>query len=102
MQGLLEDLEGQVAEALSREDWYQKWGIHYLPSLMFAHLSQQCNNFKDAGVQRYGGELFQSIRDKADEIFLALPPPKPSEKRPNPAAASGGMQRFTSLGAVAS
>ena len=26
MRGLLEDLEGQVTEALSREDWYKKWG----------------------------------------------------------------------------
>eukprot|EP00913_Durusdinium_trenchii_P016720 g15717.t1 len=78
IKGLLEDLEGQVTEALSREDWYKKWGIHYLPSLMFAHLTQQCNNFKDAGVQSYGGDLFQNIRDKADEIFLSLPPPQPT------------------------
>jgi len=84
MQGLLEDLQGQVSEALSREDWYQKWGIHYLPSLMFAHLTQQCNNFKDAGVQSYGGEVFQNLRDAADDIFLSLPPPTPAP-RPAPA-----------------
>jgi len=89
MQALLEDLEGQVSEALSREDWYQKWGIHYLPSLMFGHLTQQCNNFKDAGVQNYGGELFQTLRDAADDIFLSLPPPTPAPKpAPTPAAAS--------------
>jgi len=80
MKGLLEDLEGQVTEALSREDWYKKWGMHYLPSLMFAHLTQQCNNFKDAGVQAYGGDLFQSIRDKADDIFLSLPAPQPTAR----------------------
>ncbi|CAJ1424824.1 unnamed protein product, partial [Effrenium voratum] len=84
--GLLEDLEGQVSEALSREDWYKKWGIHYLPSLMFAHLTQQCNNFKDAGVQSYGGDLFQNTRDAADDIFLSLPPPRPT--RPAAAAAA--------------
>ena len=80
MKGLLEDLEGQVTEALSREDWYKKWGMHYLPSLMFAHLTQQCNNFKDAGVQAYGGDLFLSIRDKADDIFLSLPAPQPTAR----------------------
>lgn len=82
MKGLLEDLDGQVTEALSREDWYKKWGIHYLPSLMFAHRTQQCNNFKDAGVQTYGGDLFQNIRDKADDIFLSLPAPQPTARRP--------------------
>jgi len=92
---LLEDVQGQVCEAVSREEWYTKWGVHYLPSLMFAHLSQQCNNFKDAGVQGYGGDLFQSIRDKADEIFLALPPPKPSVRRPPPATASSNTYTAT-------
>mmetsp|Transcript_66933 Transcript_66933/g.180984 ORF Transcript_66933/g.180984 Transcript_66933/m.180984 type:complete len:692 (+) Transcript_66933:97-2172(+) len=81
MAGLLEDLTGQVAEAFSREDWYTKWGVHYIPSLMFAHLTQQCNNFKDVGVQVYGGDLFGELRDKADEVFLALPAPTPSARR---------------------
>lgn len=84
---LLEDLLGQVSEAFSRADWYTKWGVHYLPSLMFAHLTQQCNNFKDAGVQVYGGELFQTLRDAADEIFLSLPAPTPSAPPPAPVRA---------------
>jgi len=75
---LLEDIEGQISEALSREDWLCKWGTHYLPSLMAAHRIQQCNNFKDPGVQMYGGKLFHSIQDAADDIFNRLPTPKPS------------------------
>lgn len=86
VKALNEDLNGQVAEALSREDWYKKWGLHYLPSLMCAHLTQQCNNFKDAGVQHYGGQLFESIRDAADEIFLALPAPQGRAAQAAPAA----------------
>ena len=31
-----------------------KWGKHYLQSLQRAHELQQCNNFKDPGVQFYG------------------------------------------------
>jgi len=77
MLALKEDLAGQISEAISRPEWYNKWGVHYLPSLMIAHLAQQCNNFKDAGVQHYGGDLFNQVRDEADEIFLKLPPPKP-------------------------
>jgi hypothetical protein len=30
---LLTDLTGQVQEAISREDWFKKWGVHFLPSL---------------------------------------------------------------------
>eukprot|EP00929_Paragymnodinium_shiwhaense_P114082 TRINITY_DN82404_c0_g1_i1.p1 TRINITY_DN82404_c0_g1~~TRINITY_DN82404_c0_g1_i1.p1 ORF type:complete len:616 (-),score=115.62 TRINITY_DN82404_c0_g1_i1:279-2126(-) len=75
---LLEDVHGQVAEAVSKNEFYTKWGVHYLPSLMCAHLAQQCNNFKDPGVQQYGGDLFNDLRDKADEIFLALDPPTAS------------------------
>ena len=30
---------------------FQKWGRHYLPSLMFAHRRQMCNNFKATDLQ---------------------------------------------------
>ena len=48
---LLKDLTGQITEATSRADWWKKWGRHFLPSLGRAHQLQQCNNFKDPGVQ---------------------------------------------------
>ena len=75
LDGLFEDVKGQVREAVSRKDYYDKWGIHYLPSLRRAHQLQQCNNFKDPGVQHYGADLFQNLRDEADAIFNSLPPP---------------------------
>jgi hypothetical protein len=81
LQALLQDIEGQTTEALSRDDWWGKWGRHYVPSLMFAHKSQQCNNFKDPGVQIYGSELFRTQQDAADEMFNQLPAPKPSARR---------------------
>merc|ERR1711957_361838 len=65
-------------EAVSKEQFYTKWGIHYLPSLKCAHRLQQCNNFKDPGVQVYGGQLFGDIRDAADEVFCKLPAPTPT------------------------
>mmetsp|Transcript_79277 Transcript_79277/g.169881 ORF Transcript_79277/g.169881 Transcript_79277/m.169881 type:complete len:704 (-) Transcript_79277:28-2139(-) len=94
IEALMEDLTGQVSEAISREDWYQKWGIHFLPSLMFAHLTQQCNNFKDAGVQNYGGELFNTIRDAADDFFLTLPAPTPSARPPPAPAPAAARSSF--------
>lgn len=77
---LKEDIKGQVREATSRADWYSKWGLHYLQSLARAHLTQQCNNFKDPGVQTYGGELFNKERDIADDVFVSLPPPEVSNR----------------------
>jgi hypothetical protein len=77
---ILKDLEDQVSEAFSCDANYDKWGKHYLPSLTGAHLHQQCNNFKDPGVQHYGGDLFEKLRDQIDDVFNTLPPPKPSKK----------------------
>jgi Mg-chelatase subunit ChlD len=75
---LLKDLEGQITEAIVKHN-FNKWGVHYLPSLKRAHELQQCNNFKDPGVQNYGGKLFNKIRDIADDIFInKIPPPVPS------------------------
>ncbi|CAE7878020.1 unnamed protein product [Symbiodinium microadriaticum] len=76
--GIVDDVSGQVAEAVSRQDWYESWGKHYLRSLSRAHLAQLCNNFKDPGVQPYGGDLFREVRDAADDIFLTIPAPNPA------------------------
>eukprot|EP00930_Biecheleria_cincta_P034797 TRINITY_DN23999_c0_g1_i1.p1 TRINITY_DN23999_c0_g1~~TRINITY_DN23999_c0_g1_i1.p1 ORF type:complete len:488 (+),score=97.66 TRINITY_DN23999_c0_g1_i1:185-1648(+) len=73
---LLEDLLGQCSEAVGQSEHWSRWGRHYVPSLMFAHKLQQCNNFKDPGVQFYGGEMFADIRDVADAAFNKLPAPK--------------------------
>jgi hypothetical protein len=75
---LLKDLEGEIAMALSRPDNYNKWGCHYLPSILRSHMLQQCTNFKDPGIQHYGGDVFRDVRDIADDRFNELPAPKPS------------------------
>merc|ERR1712048_470028 len=33
VKALLEDMCGQSSEALSRQDFWGKWGVHYLPSI---------------------------------------------------------------------
>lgn len=73
--------ECQITQAFSCENWFNKWGRHYILSVIKAHSYQQCNNFKDPGVQFYGGALFGSLRDEADNMFCSLPPPEPSIKR---------------------
>jgi hypothetical protein len=89
---LLKDLEGQTTEALSRKDYFTKWGKHFLPSLMGAHLQQTCNNFKDPGVQHYSSKIFTEVRDKLEDAFLKIPPPKPS--KPQAAAAPVKIQNY--------
>lgn len=71
MAALLVDLKGQVVEAF-KHSYYLKWGRHYLPSLCFAHLNQIFNNFKDPGVQSYGGKMLQTLWNQAEELFRSL------------------------------
>lgn len=53
---------------------------------------QLCHNFKDPGVQVYGGALFKSLQIKADMVFCSLPPPvrgkKPGQVPPPISAAA--------------
>jgi hypothetical protein len=89
------DLEGQVKEALNmtsqgeKEDWFTKWGIHYLRSLQEAYSKEICNNFKDKGVSNFKGPIFESISDQISDIFDTIPPPKP-DIQPSPHTRRGG------------
>jgi hypothetical protein len=88
VRALLDDLVGdepygQVSKALiSTKDrnYWQKWGRHYLPSLLHAHQRQMCNTFKDPGPLLYGKDspLFVQCRTELDAAFDSLPAPKPS------------------------
>ena len=75
---ILIDLTEQVSIAISKSEYFEKWGKHYLPSLARAHQQQICNNFRDHGVQHYGGTLFKKMRDIADDKFTNLPAPTPT------------------------
>ena len=78
IQAYLNDIKGQVTTAVQLDNHYLRWGRHYLLSLMNAHFCQECNNFKDTGVQVYGGDQFHKLQNEIDDIFNALPPPEPS------------------------
>jgi len=71
------DPEGQLSLAVS-PNHFGKWGEHYLRSYLRAQKLQMCLNFKDAGVQIYGGPLFKELQDVAEKAFCGLPPPTPS------------------------
>lgn len=77
---IMKDLEGQISEAFSRQDWYDKWGKHYVSSLARAHMTAVCNNFKDPGVQHFGGALNKKLREEIETKFKDIPPPTPSAR----------------------
>ena len=69
------DDEGQVSMAIRPTCW-QKWGKHYTRAYYTAVLQETCINFKDPGLQIYGGKLFQDISEAGDTIFRELPAPE--------------------------
>ncbi|KAF9768332.1 hypothetical protein IL306_014400 [Fusarium sp. DS 682] len=84
-QSLMKDVsadepQGQVSMAIESKEYFQRWGCHFLPSLLNAHTRQVCNSFKDPGPLQYGTDspLFISCRDALDQIFDNLPAPEPS------------------------
>ena len=67
------DDEGQVSMAPS---CWAKWGKHYTRAYYTAVLQETCVNFKDPGLQIYGGKLFRVISEAGDKIFCELPAPE--------------------------
>eukprot|EP00913_Durusdinium_trenchii_P012320 g11565.t1 len=78
---LLKDLQGEAISAVEINA-FRKWGKHYLPSLMFAHRRQMCNNFKEPAREDVNRlpRLLQDLRDEADDKFNQLPPPEPTNR----------------------
>lgn len=100
LEGIIKDVvselerEGQISIALSKIDFWKKWGLHYFHALKIAHRIEMSTNFKDPGLQFYGGDLFKSLQDSIDTIFIKLPPPEPSIKKYD---ANGNLKQIYSM-----
>lgn len=75
--------EGRAAKGFSTEERIKRWGMHFVRSIIRAHELQLCHNYKDPGVQQYGGKLFKEIQGQCDILFCNLPPPQPTGIHPN-------------------
>eukprot|EP00820_Chromera_velia_P002510 Cvel_16018.t1-p1 / transcript=Cvel_16018.t1 / gene=Cvel_16018 / organism=Chromera_velia_CCMP2878 / gene_product=hypothetical protein / transcript_product=hypothetical protein / location=Cvel_scaffold1215:44265-46343(-) / protein_length=693 / sequence_SO=supercontig / SO=protein_coding / is_pseudo=false len=87
---LLQDLKGEVKMAV-QEEHFGRWGRHYLSSLASAHRRQERNNFKDPGVQRYGGGVFRELYANASDLFDLVEMPTPAMTRSGGRGPSGGI-----------
>ncbi|CRK30979.1 hypothetical protein BN1723_003724 [Verticillium longisporum] len=102
-QSLVQDLsgpepKGQVSLAITKAEFYRKWGVHYLPSILNAHTRQICNSFKDPGPLQYGAQspLFIACRKALDDAFDSIPPPTPSRYRVGTYSKPINMRRYHS------
>lgn len=70
--------DGQIMKAFSKDEWFQRWGTHYLKYFYSSLNRQLCTNFKDHALQIFGGKLFFEVRDEIEEIFSNMEVPNPS------------------------
>lgn len=77
IKGLIENFEDQVKLAILNNEYFKKWGQYYLDQLSRSLNQEIKPNFKDQGCI-FGGEIFETIVDRASDIFDTLPPPEPS------------------------
>lgn len=70
--------EGQLIKAFSSDDWFTRWGNPYIRYFLRSHHLGARTNFKDPSLQVYGGLLFQQLLAEVEEIYAAMPVPKPS------------------------
>jgi hypothetical protein len=97
---LLKDLratkegEGQVGMAPAH---FTRWGEHYMRAYHRAQALQQCMNFKDPGLQIYGGALFHSLQTTGDQLFCDLEPPRPTGRLYGGAIVGGPLNAPVSM-----
>ena len=74
---IIKDFKEQIIQSIENTN-YNRWGKNYINSFRETHKDKRCNNFKDASIQLYGGELFNKIVNNLNDIYDNLPAPVPS------------------------
>jgi hypothetical protein len=92
-----DDNEGQIGKALEKPEWWQRWGRHYLPSVICAHKYDVCNNFKDKAIQGFGGDLFREHQARLEKLFLTIPPPVVPVHMARRAASNNSSTTFSAI-----
>jgi molecular chaperone DnaK len=61
--------KGQLEKALSKIEWFQLWGVHYLKSIVRAHQFEKCLTFKELSPQFYNSDDFKLEQSRIEKIF---------------------------------
>jgi len=96
-----DDNNGQIYKALL-EKYYQRWGQHYIRSVLSAYTNRFCLNFKDHGIQNFKTERFDKIQKAIENIFINLPPPVPTGSKFEGGYGNGGVNATRSSQAFSS
>ena len=75
--------KGQLTKAVSKSEWFEQWGNHYLKGICRAHSLERCITFKEASPQHYISDEFTTQQSRIEQIFCDLPAPAPSNNRYN-------------------
>ena len=89
--------KGQIGKSIANQEWFNKWGQHYLKSIASAYRQEWCLNFKDLGPQHFTSATFAAFREKIESIFLGITPPVPSIMITTCAASFTPTQTYTSI-----
>lgn len=73
--------KGQLVKAVSRSDWFEQWGMHYLKAISRAHQLERCITFKELSPQHYMSPELKTEQKRIEQIFCDLPAPEPSGYR---------------------
>jgi Mg-chelatase subunit ChlD len=68
---------GQISKAFEQQ-YFDKWGKHYLFSVLSAYQNKFCLNFKDYGVQNFKTPNFEKVQKFVENIFVNMEPPVPT------------------------
>jgi hypothetical protein len=80
--------DGQIEKGMQHQ-YYQKWGKHYILSVLSAYKNKMCLNFKDKGVQHFKTPDFEKYQKLIEEIFINMSPPIPSGNNYNNTSGNG-------------
>ena len=73
----LKDITDQIYKGLTKNDYFNKWGKFFIPSIIHFHNKKICPNFIQPGLQHYKNEKIIDLAEDYHEIFCTYEPPKP-------------------------
>jgi hypothetical protein len=75
---IIDDMVGEISSGFETTANVNRWGGHYLRSLITAHTNRDCLNFKDPGMKIYESAEIKKTREVINDIANSIEVPQPS------------------------